>query len=72
MKYLIIIEETNTGFSAYSPDVDGCAATGKTKEEVRKNIVEALEFHLEGLQLSKLDIPEPHTYSDYVELAVIT
>ena len=38
MKYLIVIEETSTGFSAYSPDIDGCVATGATKEEVEKNI----------------------------------
>jgi len=36
MKYLIIIEETKTGFSSYSPDMDGCVATGRTKEEVKK------------------------------------
>ena len=69
MKYLIIVEETNTGFSAYSPDVDGCVATGKTKEEVRKNMKEALEFHFEALYSDKQRFPRPHTYSDYVELA---
>jgi predicted RNase H-like HicB family nuclease len=68
MKYLIVIEKTRTGFSAYSPDVDGCVATGKTKEEVLVNMKEALEFHFEGLQLSKQRIPKPHAYSDYVEL----
>ena len=51
MKYLIVIEETSTGFSAYSPDIDGCVATGATKEEVEKNMGEALEFHLEGLRM---------------------
>lgn len=56
-KYVTIIEETNTGFSAYSPDVPGCGSTGKTKEEkeeVERNIQEAIEFHLEGYT-----IPEP-------------
>ncbi|VEN74715.1 hypothetical protein EPICR_40302 [Candidatus Desulfarcum epimagneticum] len=48
-KYLIVVEKTKTGFSAYSPDIDGCIATGATTEEVEKNIKEALEFHLEGL-----------------------
>ncbi len=33
-KYLIIVEETETGYSAFSPDVPGCGSTGKTKEEV--------------------------------------
>jgi predicted RNase H-like HicB family nuclease len=49
-KYLIIVEETGTGYSAYSPDVPGCGSTGKTKEEVEQNIQKALEFHLEGLR----------------------
>jgi predicted RNase H-like HicB family nuclease len=50
-KYLIIVEPTATGYSAYSPDVPGCAAVGKTREEVERNIAEAIEFHLEGLKL---------------------
>ncbi|MCK5869327.1 HicB family protein [Methylococcaceae bacterium CS1] len=45
MRYLIVAEETSTGFSSYSPDFDGCVATGKTKEEVEKVMQEAMEFH---------------------------
>ena len=56
MRYLIIIEETKTGYSAYSPDVPGCIATGETKDEVERNIKEAIEFHLEGLRLEA----QPH------------
>ncbi|WP_446009658.1 type II toxin-antitoxin system HicB family antitoxin [Candidatus Electrothrix sp.] len=70
MKYLIVVEKTSTGFSAYLPDVDGCVATGKTEEEVLINMQEALEFHFEGLQLSKQSVPKPQAYSDYVELPV--
>jgi len=68
MKYLIVIEETGTGFSAYSPDIDGCVATGSTKSEVENNMKEALEFHLEGLAQEYQNIPEPHTYSNYLEI----
>ena len=32
-KYLIIIEKTDTGYSAYVPDLPGCVATGKTKDD---------------------------------------
>jgi len=53
MRYLTIIEKTKTGYSAYSPDVPGCMATGETKDEVERNIKEAIEFHLEGLRLEK-------------------
>ena len=68
-KYLIIVEETDTGYSAYSPDVPGCGSTGKTKEEVEQNIQQAIEFHLEGLRIEGCDIPEPSSYSTYVEVA---
>lgn len=50
MQYLIVIEKTETGYSAYSPDLDGCVATGSTKEEVEQNMREAIEFHVEGLR----------------------
>ncbi len=68
-KYLIIVERTSTGFSAYSPDVPGCGSTGKTKEEVERNIQEALEFHLDGLRQEGHEIPEPSSYSSYIEVA---
>lgn len=68
-KYLIIIEKTETGYSAYSPDVPGCGSTGKTKKEVEHHIREALEFHLEGLRLEGCEIPEPSSSSSYVEVA---
>jgi predicted RNase H-like HicB family nuclease len=48
-KYLIIVEETETGYSAFSPGVPGCGSTGETKEEVERNLQEAIQFHLEGL-----------------------
>lgn len=69
MKYLIIIESTNTGFSAYSPDLPGCISTGRTREEVEQNMHEAIEFHLEGLQKGGYPIPEPSSASAYVEVA---
>jgi predicted RNase H-like HicB family nuclease len=67
-KFLIIIEETGTGYSAYSPDVPGCVSTGRTRQEVEQNMREAIEFHLEGLRLEGLPVPETHTYSTYVEV----
>ena len=72
MKYLIVIEETDTGFSAYSPDVSGCIAAGKTKREVEKLMQEALEFHLEGLLLDNQEVPQPHTYPNYLEVTADT
>jgi predicted RNase H-like HicB family nuclease len=49
-KYLIVVEETATGFSAFSPDLDGCVATGESRDEVEKNMREAIAFHLDGLR----------------------
>ncbi len=63
MDYLIVIEETKTGFSAYSPDITGCITTGKTKDKVEKNMKEAIEFHLDGLREEGCNIPEPHSYA---------
>ena len=67
-KYLIVIEETGTGYSAYSPDLDGCVATGRTREEVEAQMSEAISFHLEGMARNGQKSPEPHTYSAYVEV----
>jgi predicted RNase H-like HicB family nuclease len=48
MTSLVIYEKTSSGYSAYVPDLQGCEATGSTKEEVSNTIKEAIEFHLEG------------------------
>lgn len=66
MKYLIVVEETATGYSAYSPDLNGCVATGATKEEVEKLMEEAVAFHLEGLAFEGYEIPKPRSYSTYL------
>lgn len=70
MKYRIILEETSTGFSAWSPDVDGCIATGTTREESEKNMQEAIGFHLEGLREEGYEIPTSHTLPAYVEVTL--
>lgn len=67
MRYAIVIEKTPNNYSAYAPDLPGCAATGATLAEVQQEIKEAIEFHLEGLREEGLPIPEPTTLCDYVE-----
>ena len=67
-KYLIVIEPTQTGFSAYSPDLPGCVSTGRTREEVEQNMRDAIAFHLDGLREEGQAVPEPQTFSAYVEL----
>ncbi len=68
-RYLIIIETTATGFSAYSPDLPGCVATGRTREEVEREMHDAIEFHIEGLRLAGEPIPEPRSAASYCEVA---
>ena len=61
-----MIEKANGNYSAYSPDLLGCIATGKTIEEVKKNMEEAVNLHIEGLVEDKLLIPEPEIYLEYI------
>jgi predicted RNase H-like HicB family nuclease len=67
-KYLIVIEKTASGFSAYSPDLPGCVSTGDSREEVENNMREAIAFHLDGLREEGQPVPEPQCSSTYVEL----
>ena len=69
MKYLIVIEKSDTGYSAYSPDLPGCISTGATIEETEQNIREAIAFHIDGLKEEGYDIPQPTSRSSYVEIA---
>ncbi|MCG8309272.1 MAG: type II toxin-antitoxin system HicB family antitoxin [Cytophagales bacterium] len=61
MKYVVVIEKTETGYSAYVPDLPGCISVGDTKEEIEQNIQEAILFHLEGMKEDGLSIPAPNT-----------
>ncbi|MBN2542954.1 type II toxin-antitoxin system HicB family antitoxin [bacterium] len=67
MKYLVIIEETETGYSAFSPDLPGCVATGSTRDEVEKNMKAAVSLHIEGMLQEGLEIPHPRSFSTYLE-----
>jgi len=69
MKYLIIIEPTETGYSAYSPDLAGCVSTGATREECEVNMREAIEFHLDGLREDGEALPDAATSAAFVEVA---
>lgn len=61
MNYLVVIEKTNTGYSAYVPDLPGCVTVGDTKEEVQVHIKEAIQFHLDGMREDGVAIPLPST-----------
>lgn len=68
MRYLIVVEPTDTGFSAYSPDLPGCVATGRTRDEVEQQIQEAIAFHVEGMREDGYGVPHPTSYSTYADV----
>jgi len=65
-KYAVVIEKGGNNYSAYVPDLPGCITTGKTLEEIERNIREAIELHL--LAGRRRTDPEPSTAVQYVEL----
>jgi predicted RNase H-like HicB family nuclease len=69
LKYTVIFERTETGYSAYIPDLPGCGATGRTEDEVRTNIQTALETHLRSMREDGDPIPEPISTAAVVEVA---
>lgn len=60
--YLVVYEKGPENWSGFAPDVPGCASTGTTLEDVRRNLGEALEFHLEGLLLEGSELPQALTH----------
>ena len=69
MKLLVVVEQTETGYSAYAPDLPGCIATGESREDVEQTIREAIVFHVEGLRLEGIEPPDPRAYATMVEVA---
>jgi predicted RNase H-like HicB family nuclease len=67
-RFLIVIEKGNGNYSAYSPDLPGCIATGATREEVERNIHEAIELHVKGLLEDNLPVPESTSFAEYVSV----
>ncbi len=69
MRYAIVVEKTKTNYSAYVPDLPGCVATGQTFQEAENEIREAIEFHIEGLREDGMDVPQPASIVEYLEVA---
>ena len=60
MDFTVVIEpEADGGFSAFVPDLPGCASQGETEQEARENIREAIAAHLAGLRADGLPVPKP-------------
>jgi predicted RNase H-like HicB family nuclease len=67
-RFLIVIEKANGNYSAYSPDLPGCVATGKTMDQAAKNMHEAIELHIRGLREDHLPIPKSHAVAEYIAI----
>lgn len=69
MKYAVVIERAESNFSAFVPDLPGCVATGLTIQEVEEQILEAIEFHIEGMRQDGEEVPQPSSSVEYIEVA---
>jgi predicted RNase H-like HicB family nuclease len=68
-RFLVVIEKVETNFSAYSPDLPGCIATGKTREQAAANMHRAIELHVRGLQEDSLPVPKPHSFAEVIAIS---
>ena len=68
LRYPIIIEKSRKNYSAYSPDLPGCIATGTTVRQTLSRMKSAIKFHLEGLRKEGADIVEPSTRVEYIDI----
>lgn len=65
-RFLVVIEKANGNYSAYSPDLPRCVATGESHEEVARNMYQAIEMHIRGLLEDNLPVPESRSFAEYV------
>jgi predicted RNase H-like HicB family nuclease len=65
-RFLVVVEDAGSNFSAYSPDLPGCVATGSTREDAERNMYEAIQLHIEGLREDGLPIPSSTSIAEYV------
>lgn len=70
-RYLIVIEGAEgENYSAYAPDLPGCVAAGATRDDVEREMRDAIAFHIEGLRDNGEAIPEPSLLTTaYVDVA---
>lgn len=68
IRYMVVIERGETSWGAHVPDLPGCVAIGETREEVRRLIREAIEFHIDGLREEGLPVPAPTSEGEFVEV----
>ena len=65
-RFLAIVEKANGNYSAYSPDLPGCVATGKTREDAERNMHEAIQLHVDGLIEDGEPVPKSESFAEYI------
>ena len=70
MQYTIVIERAPRNFAAYVPDLPGCFATGGTRDDVIREIREAIAFHIENLRENGDPVPPPQSTATVVNVVV--
>ncbi len=68
VRYLVVIEKAKGNYSAFSPDLPGCVATGRSREATEKKMKKAIEMHVRGLKRDHQPLPEPRSYAEYVDI----
>ncbi|HEY7832021.1 MAG TPA: type II toxin-antitoxin system HicB family antitoxin [Ktedonobacterales bacterium] len=69
-RYLVIIEQGETSYGAYAPDLPGCVAVGDTREEVERNMREAIAMHPQGMIDDQEPIPPATSTSAYLDVSL--
>ena len=58
-RFLIVIEKADGNYSAYSPDLPGCVATGKTHDQRRATCMKPLTCTCAGCWKTDCRCPSP-------------
>jgi predicted RNase H-like HicB family nuclease len=65
-RFLVVIEKAKNNYSAYSPDLPGCVATGKTKNAAERNMYSAIKMHISGLEEDDMAIPASQSIAEFI------
>ena len=65
-RFLVVIEKANGNYSAYSPDLPGCVATGETREDAERTMHKAVLMHVQGLIEDGIPVPESESFAEYI------
>ena len=67
-RYMVVLESGPTSWGAHVPDLPGCVAVGKTRDETAALIQDAVSMHIEGLRAEGAPVPPPVSDALFVEI----